>query len=91
MISQGGQQWFDTAFYSGVAATAWSWNVRFLDADLDGDDDMLVTNGFAFDTMDMDASLQIKSAQKSASKDARALYEMKKLQTELQLAEYAVP
>ena len=80
MISQGGQQWFDTAFYSGVAATAWSWNVRFLDADLDGDDDMLVTNGFAFDTMDMDASLQIKSAQKSASKDARALYEMKKLQ-----------
>ena len=80
MISQGGQQWFDTAYYSGVAATAWSWNVRFLDADLDGDDDMLVTNGFAFDTMDMDASLRIKSAQQSGSKDARALYEMKKLQ-----------
>ncbi|MFQ3168249.1 MAG: hypothetical protein ACI8QI_000792 [Limisphaerales bacterium] len=80
MVSQGGQQWFDTAHYSGVAASGWSWNVRFIDADLDGDDDMLVTNGFAFDTMDMDASLQIKAAQKTSRNDARTLYEMKKLQ-----------
>ena len=80
MISQDGPLWLDTAYYSGVEASAWSWNVRFLDADLDGDDDMLITNGFAFDTMDMDASLKLKSVQKGSRKDARSLYELKKLQ-----------
>ena len=80
MVSQGGPLWFDTAYYSGVEASAWSWNVRFIDADLDGDDDMLVTNGFGFDTMDMDASLKLKAAQKSGRKDARTLYESKKIQ-----------
>ncbi len=80
MISQGGPLWFDTAYYSGVEASAWSWNVRFLDADLDGDDDMLVTNGFAFDTMDMDASIKLKATQKTGRKDTRSLYESKKLQ-----------
>ena len=80
MISQGGPLWFDTAYYSGVEASAWSWNVRFLDADLDGDDDMLITNGFAFDTMDIDASLKLKSVQKGVRKDSRSLYELKKLQ-----------
>ena len=65
MVSQGDPLWFDTAYYSGVEASAWSWNVRFIDADLDGDDDLLVTNGFGFDTMDMDASLKLKAAQKS--------------------------
>jgi len=80
MVSQDGPLWFDTAYYSGVEASAWSWNIRFVDADLDGDDDMLVTNGFAFDTMDIDASLKLKSIQKTSRKDARSLYELKKLQ-----------
>lgn len=80
MVSQGGPLWFDTAYYSGVEASAWSWNVRFMDADLDGDDDMLVTNGFGFDTMDMDASLKLKAVQKTSRKDARTLYETKKIQ-----------
>lgn len=80
MVSQGGPLWFDTAYYSGVEASAWSWNVRFMDADLDGDDDMLVTNGFGFDTMDMDASLKLKAVQKSGRRDAKSLYETKKIQ-----------
>ncbi len=80
MVSQGWQQWFDTAYYSGVEASAWSWNVRFLDADLDGDDDIIVTNGFSFDTMDMDGSLQLKEARKVESRDARSLYETRRLQ-----------
>ena len=80
MISQGGSLWFDTAYYSGVEASAWSWNVRFMDADLDGDDDMLVTNGFGFDTMDMDASLKLKAEQKAGRRDAKSLYETKKIQ-----------
>ena len=80
MVSQGGALWFDTAYYSGVEASAWSWNVRFMDADLDGDDDMLVTNGFGFDTMDMDASLKLKAVQKAGRRDAKSLYETKKIQ-----------
>ena len=64
MVSQVARCGLTVRTIPGVEASAWSWNVRFIDADLDGDDDMLVTNGFGFDTMDMDASLKLKAAQK---------------------------
>lgn len=44
----------ETANFSGVAATDWSWQPVFLDVDLDGYEDLLVVNGMPFDILDRD-------------------------------------
>ncbi len=44
----------EVALLSGVAATDWSWSPLFADFDLDGDKDLLVTNGFYRDLGDLD-------------------------------------
>jgi enediyne biosynthesis protein E4 len=50
----------EAALMAGVAATDWSWCPVFLDVDLDGYEDLLVTNGFEFDVMDQDSVDQIR-------------------------------
>ena len=41
--------------YAGVEASDWSWQPVFLDVDLDGYDDLLVTNGHLHDVNDRDS------------------------------------
>ncbi|MBT5926528.1 MAG: VCBS repeat-containing protein [Verrucomicrobia bacterium] len=55
----------ETALMAGVAATDWSWCPVFLDVDLDGYEDLLVTNGFSFDVMDQDSQDQLRTMQLS--------------------------
>lgn len=50
----------EAALMAGVAATDWTWSALFIDVDLDGYEDLLVTNGFEFDVMDQDSHNQIK-------------------------------
>jgi hypothetical protein len=54
----------EAAFLAGVAATDWTWTTVFLDVDLDGFEDLLVTNGFEFDVMDQDSSDLIKDGRR---------------------------
>ena len=51
----------EAALMAGVAGTDWSWCPIFIDVDLDGYEDILVTNGFEFDAMDQDSFDQIRS------------------------------
>jgi hypothetical protein len=44
----------EIAAYAGVSASDWSWQPLFIDVDLDGWEDMLVSTGFAYDLNDMD-------------------------------------
>lgn len=41
---------------AGVAASEWSWTPVFLDVDLDGYEDLLISNGHEMDMMDADVS-----------------------------------
>jgi len=50
----------EAAFMAGVAATDWTWSPILLDVDLDGYEDLLITNGFEFDVMDQDGDDAIK-------------------------------
>lgn len=50
----------ETALMAGVAATGWSWCPMFLDVDLDGYEDLLVTTGFGMDVMDQDSHDQMR-------------------------------
>ena len=51
----------EAALLAGVAATDWSWCPIFLDVDLDGYEDLLVSNGFEFDVMDQDSLDQVRA------------------------------
>jgi hypothetical protein len=54
----------EAAFMAGVAATDWTWSPIFMDVDLDGYEDLLVTNGFEFDVMDQDSQDEIKNSRR---------------------------
>jgi len=58
-VARGDGTFAETAYFSGVAASGWSWSSIFLDVDLDGWEDILITNGFEFDTDDLDTQARI--------------------------------
>lgn len=46
----------EAALWAGLAATDWSWCPIFLDVDLDGYEDLLVSSGFDQDVLDQDST-----------------------------------
>lgn len=57
--SRGDGTWADIAPLAGVAATDWTWSSAFLDVDLDGWEDLLLTTGNFHDVQDIDAQRRI--------------------------------
>lgn len=53
-VNNGEGKFLETAFYSGVAASDWSWGALMFDADNDGLADILVCNGIYRDVTDQD-------------------------------------
>lgn len=62
----------ETALMAGIAATDWSWSPIFIDVDLDGYEDILVTNGFSFDVMDQDSHDRFKKMRLSTEELKRS-------------------
>ncbi|HYW35190.1 MAG TPA: FG-GAP-like repeat-containing protein, partial [Balneolaceae bacterium] len=54
-VNRGDGTFAQVADYSGLAASGWSWACRFLDVNLDGYPDLLVTTGYSYDVQDLDA------------------------------------
>ena len=55
MLNRGDDTWAEIARLAGVAASDWSWATSFMDVDLDGYEDILITTGHVFDVQDLDA------------------------------------
>lgn len=55
-INNGNGYFSDVAYYAGIDKTDWSWGALFGDYDQDGDNDLLVANGYLNDTQDKDFS-----------------------------------
>ncbi|WP_290795402.1 FG-GAP-like repeat-containing protein [Flavihumibacter sp. UBA7668] len=53
-VNNGDGKFLETAFYSGVAASDWSWGGLLFDADNDGKQDLYVCNGIFRDVTDQD-------------------------------------
>jgi len=54
--NRGDGSYGEIALFAGVDASDWTWSVVFLDVDLDGYEDLLIANGHAYDTQDLDMS-----------------------------------
>ena len=63
-LNRGDNTWAETAYLAGVQASEWSWQPIFLDVDLDGMPDLLVSSGHARDVQDADASNKIAELRK---------------------------
>lgn len=53
-VNNGNGKFVETGFYSGVAASDWSWGALMFDADNDGQTDIYVCNGIYHDVTDQD-------------------------------------
>ena len=60
-LNRGDGTYAEMASLAGLEASGWSWCPAFLDVDLDGWEDVLVTNGHQRDARNMDVLDQIKS------------------------------
>jgi hypothetical protein len=60
-VNRGDGTWAETAYYSGLEASGWTWSAIFLDVDLDGYEDVLTSTGHEFDTQDLDATEKIEA------------------------------
>lgn len=61
----------ELALMAGVAATGWSWCPMFVDVDLDGFEDLLITTGFGMDVMDQDSHDQMRSQMRQMTVEQR--------------------
>jgi hypothetical protein len=70
-LNRGDGTFAEIAYLAGLEATDWSWNVAFLDVDLDGFEDVLVANGNFHDVQDSDAIRAIAHIRHRESPEAR--------------------
>ncbi|MBE7504112.1 MAG: VCBS repeat-containing protein [Verrucomicrobiales bacterium] len=73
-LNRGDGTYAELAQYAGLDASEWSWSPMFLDVDLDGYDDLLVTNGFERDNMNADVQARIQATR--AAQRARTTEEL---------------
>ena len=58
-INRGDGTFAEATYYAGLEASEWSWGPIFLDVDLDGFEDILVTNGQLRDFQNVDMANRI--------------------------------
>jgi len=58
-LNRGDATFAQISEFAGVQASGWSWGTMFLDVDLDGFEDILVTTGHVWDIMDADTQRRL--------------------------------
>jgi hypothetical protein len=59
-LNEGDGDFAEIGGYAGVAESDWSWSPVFLDVDLDGYEDLLITTGFERDVQDRDITAALE-------------------------------
>ena len=73
-LNRGDNTYSEIAFLGGVQASDWSWATIFMDVDLDGFEDLLVTTGHYYDSQDADAENKITGLPRKPSHVERLKY-----------------
>lgn len=58
-LNRGDGTYAEIAYYADMESSGWTWSCAFLDVDLDGYEDVLMSTGHSFDTQDLDAGARI--------------------------------
>jgi len=73
-LNRGDGDYSEIAYFSGLYASDWSWSPIFLDVDLDGYEDVLLSTGFERDVQDIDIANELETARRNQKmSDAQAL------------------
>ncbi|HEX7862943.1 MAG TPA: VCBS repeat-containing protein [Verrucomicrobiae bacterium] len=82
-LARGDGSYAEVANYAGVAAADWAWQPVFLDVDLDGHQDIIITAGHARDVQDRDANAVIRGRARNYSAIANVEERRKTFQADL--------
>ncbi len=63
-LNSGTSRFFEVAQMTGLASSDWTWSIKLADLDLDGFEDVYITNGFTRDYLNSDFNLQLRAAGK---------------------------
>src|SRR5207249_1298502 len=69
----------EIAQLAGVAASEWSWTPLFLDVDLDGYEDLLISNGHERAARSLDVSERLRALRAERKLTAQEIFENRKL------------
>ena len=83
--NRGDGSFAELANLSGLSASDWSWSPIFLDVDLDGYEDLIITAGHYKDTQDLDVNALIQTRQKPRDRSLTA--QQRKLQFSKEMME----
>ena len=73
-LNRGDGDYSEIAYFSGLPASEWSWSPVFLDVDLDGYEDLLISTGFERDVQDADIAKELETARRGQNlTDVQAL------------------
>jgi hypothetical protein len=82
LLNRGDGTFAEIACLAGLEASDWSWSPVFLDVDLDGYDDLLITAGHLRDIQDFDANNRILAQQESWRRSPLAATNLQRAFTE---------
>jgi len=88
-LNRGDGTYAELAQMAGLEATEWSWTPMFLDVDLDGYEDLLISNGFERDGMNVDVLRKLDVAKRERKLSNLEHLQLRKLFPKLQTANLA--
>ena len=88
-LNRGDGTYAEIAQFSGLEATEWSWTPIFLDVDLDGFEDLLISNGFERDGMNVDVLRRLEMAKRDKKLSNMELLELRTMFPRLDTANLA--
>ncbi|MEM6516719.1 MAG: FG-GAP-like repeat-containing protein, partial [Bacteroidota bacterium] len=59
--NDGSNSFTETSMVNGIAPAGWAWGTRFADFDLDGDEDLIIVNGYDFQNRDVENNVFYKN------------------------------
>jgi hypothetical protein len=80
-LNRGDGTYAEIAQFAGLEASEWTWSAVFLDVDLDGYEDLLITNGNDRDVLDADTLKETAQAGKSTEQHLKDLQKFPRLET----------
>jgi len=88
-LNRGDGTYAEVAQFSGLAATEWSWTPVFLDVDLDGWEDVLVSNGQERAARDIDVVEKLKAMRAARRMSDAEIFQARKMFPRLATANLA--